>query len=48
MIFCPDCERDIPRDEFVQHREREHPAGETKVVAVHEPLHSGERMGWEE
>lgn len=25
VTFCPDCQTDIPADEFVTHREREHP-----------------------
>lgn len=47
MIFCPDCQREIPRDEFVEHREREHPP-ELKTVTVKESLHDGERFGWED
>jgi hypothetical protein len=27
VTFCPDCEQDIPTDEFIAHREREHPPG---------------------
>jgi len=25
MVFCPDCEEEIPESQFVSHREREHP-----------------------
>lgn len=47
MILCPDCQKEIPRDEFVEHRRREHPP-ETKIITIPDAIHAGERMGWEE
>jgi hypothetical protein len=25
VTYCPDCQTDVPADDFVEHREREHP-----------------------
>lgn len=46
MTFCPDCEREILEEEFVAHREQEHPPT-LKVVNIEESLHDGERMEYE-
>ena len=43
--YCPDCEWDLPDEEFVAHREAEHPP-ELKILTIPDALHSGERMGW--
>ena len=41
--FCPDCEQWIPTDEFVAHREAEHPPAPL-VLAV-DGIHSQTRFG---
>ena len=44
MTFCPDCETDIADDEFISHREAEHPPS-PKTLAV-SGIVSTERFGY--
>jgi hypothetical protein len=44
MTFCPDCETDIPAEDFVPHRETDHPPT-PKTLSVAGVL-SGERFGY--
>lgn len=44
IVFCPDCEQDIDAEEFVAHREAEHPPS-PKTLSV-AGIASKERFGY--
>ncbi len=45
VVFCPDCGKAIPGDEFIAHREQEHPPAPRSVAT--QGIESQEAHGYQ-